>query len=228
MSVVRTVSEAENSGIVFGAVMDGIIVDGRVLASYGVWRAGHNLPELIRRYREEPCAERAQVVRDAILAEDQRDTELLRILIEELSVGFTLLGRQILGYWQQWALDEWMGQPPQTFRYGPRRSNATIERALGETAAQFARRTQRLARAHAFLPSGRRAAHGGAKLRRDGLWYYRNRIKRPPDSVHVLTEEYIATMDGNARSEAHSVVSEGIARAEKLLKLIAVRPPSLE
>lgn len=64
-------------------------------------------------------------------------------------------------------------------------------------------------------PSGRMPRHSGAEIERNVNWWYRHRIKAPTDSIATLTKEY---KENEKRiTEAHSVVQNGLSRAEFLL-----------
>jgi hypothetical protein len=73
----------------------------------------------------------------------------------------------------------------------------------------------------AGLARGRMPRHHGRDVAQWVRWWYRHKIKQPPDSVYALAKEY-ATREKRL-TRADSVVEDGIRRAEKLLN--AVIPP---
>ena len=65
------------------------------------------------------------------------------------------------------------------------------------------------------LPVGQAPPHDGQELGENVRWWYRHRIKHPPDSIRSLAEEH-ATRE-NRVTDCRSVVQTGIKRAEILL-----------
>jgi hypothetical protein len=54
-------------------------------------------------------------------------------------------------------------------------------------------------------------------------WWYRHKVKHPPDSIYALAQEYAEREQRHTRAD--SVVLEAIERAETLLNSI-VPPPT--
>ena len=70
-----------------------------------------------------------------------------------------------------------------------------------------------------LAPTGRRPrAEGVADLERAVRWYYRNRVKVPPDSIHDLARDY-ASWAGRD-NDSRSVVQDSIDQVEHYLKLM--------
>jgi hypothetical protein len=66
---------------------------------------------------------------------------------------------------------------------------------------------------------GRLSKNDGGHIRRDVSWYYRAKIKLPPDSINALgREEALRTGNPNARTK----VQAGIKRAEELLAIFGI------
>ena len=66
------------------------------------------------------------------------------------------------------------------------------------------------------IPKGQAPPHDGASIEDNVRWWYRAKIKHPPDSVSSLAEEYAKRE--NRVTDARSVVQIGIQRAETLLR----------
>ena len=75
------------------------------------------------------------------------------------------------------------------------------------------------------LPPGRRAKAHGRALVRDVEWYYRARVKRPPDSIRRLAAEY--SQQAGRVTDARSVVQTAVQRAEILLAAPSLDPPDV-
>jgi len=65
------------------------------------------------------------------------------------------------------------------------------------------------------LPAGRKPRHHGQDIRQWVDWWYRHKIKHPPDSIYALAQRYAAREKRLTRAD--SVVADGIQRAEHLL-----------
>ena len=73
----------------------------------------------------------------------------------------------------------------------------------------------------AELPPGRKSVErAGTHIRRDVEWYYRLKIKTPPDTVTALTQENAS--GGNSTS--HSVIQNGVKRAADVLAIFELPP----
>ena len=70
------------------------------------------------------------------------------------------------------------------------------------------------------LPPGRAAKNRGGHIVRNVEWFYRAKIKYPPDTLYSIAKEH-TTRNKTARVW-HSVVQTGIARAEQLLAAVEV------
>jgi hypothetical protein len=68
---------------------------------------------------------------------------------------------------------------------------------------------------------GKTPRHRGEDVAEWVRWWYRRKIKHPPDEFHALVDEYATR--ANRVTEAHSVVQNGIERAELLLN-VSIRP----
>lgn len=75
-------------------------------------------------------------------------------------------------------------------------------------------------------PRGRRAKGAGASIRRNVEWFYRVHVLEPPESIRAIAGEYRRTAPAlgltplradKRKSDARSIVQEGIARARALL-----------
>lgn len=73
----------------------------------------------------------------------------------------------------------------------------------------------------AAVPAGRKPRHQGRDVRQWVDWWYRHKIKHPPDSIYALAKEYADREKRHTRAD--SVVVDGIQRAENLLN--RVMPP---
>jgi hypothetical protein len=62
--------------------------------------------------------------------------------------------------------------------------------------------------------SGRRPKGGGQHVARDVTWFYRRKVKQPPDRVSALAREYAGSRHVD---NPRVTVLDGIARAETLL-----------
>jgi hypothetical protein len=68
------------------------------------------------------------------------------------------------------------------------------------------------------LPVGKRPRDGGRDIARNVTWYYRARVKAPPESMGSLAKEYAASVGRN--NQALSVVQNGIKQAIALLDAV--------
>src|SRR5262249_25894638 len=71
------------------------------------------------------------------------------------------------------------------------------------------------------LPGGRHARRSGADIVRNTHWYYRLRIKHPRDKVKAIAREY--AVEASRRTDARSVVQNGVKQAAALLELVVAR-----
>jgi hypothetical protein len=60
-------------------------------------------------------------------------------------------------------------------------------------------------------------------LKRNVSWFYRTRVKVPPDSVRSIAKEYAASVE--RETDARSVIRDGIRRAHDLLACVDVPDP---
>jgi hypothetical protein len=70
------------------------------------------------------------------------------------------------------------------------------------------------------LPRGRAAKNRGRHIVRDVEWFYRAKIKYPPDTPYAIAKEHAAR--AKTARVWHSVVQHGIARAKQLLTAVEV------
>jgi hypothetical protein len=68
------------------------------------------------------------------------------------------------------------------------------------------------------LSVGKRPRDGGRDIARNVTWYYRARVKAPPDSMGSIAREYAASVGRN--NQALSVVQNGIKQAIGFLDLV--------
>jgi len=67
-------------------------------------------------------------------------------------------------------------------------------------------------------PIGKHPRDRGADIERNVIWLYRHTVRQPPESIHDLAREYEAAT--GRRTDARSVVRNGIAQARALLAII--------
>lgn len=56
-------------------------------------------------------------------------------------------------------------------------------------------------------------------IRRDVTWYYRAELKAPRDSLRQIARDYATSDPGYTRTDARSLVRDGIARAKRALEI---------
>lgn len=128
---------------------------------------------------------------------------LERFVTDELQLPFThQLPALLLDTFTLWAHNLKRGEPLRTLTFEPDAD---------------ARRT---------LPVGRGPRR---TLERDVAWYYRARVKQPPDPLTMLVAEYVRDDPATTRIDPHSVVSDAIARVHRWLDgFVVVRQPGIE
>lgn len=67
-------------------------------------------------------------------------------------------------------------------------------------------------------PVGKKPRADGQAIARNVQWFYRVKVKNPPDSISMVADEY-ATMSGRT-TDARSVVQNGIQQAHALLDIV--------
>jgi hypothetical protein len=223
--IVENAADAERAALAASTLAACVCQDERALAAYGLWRAGHRLPDLIAELHRCPCGPHAIAVRDAILQHGPADVALLAGLIDDVAHAHPWLTDLVLRQWRTWALEDITGQQF-AMAIDPRRTVQTIERAPGETAAAYRKRSARLTRAVGHLPPGRRPKNGPTHeedLPRYVCWYYRVHLKRPKDSLAAIAREYVDNV-GRAVNPSHGYVRTRINRARALLDYTCLPP----
>jgi hypothetical protein len=68
------------------------------------------------------------------------------------------------------------------------------------------------------MPLGKKPPNDGHNIERNVQWFYRAKVKHPPDSISALADEY-ALVSGRS-TDARSVVQNGVQQAHALLDIV--------
>lgn len=176
--------------------------DPRVLAAWMNWCLTRGLtPARLRRVQQSPDSGDAVSFEAAVSRDTGEALATLDVVVrDQLGLPFPVVSALLLDNFRLWARDIATGPRPQ--------------RVLVLEPDAEAKRT---------MPIGRKPR---TTLERDVLWYYRARVKQPPDLITTITAEWQQD-DPAARVEPHSTVSKAIARVHDWLAgLVLVRPPT--
>jgi hypothetical protein len=176
-----------------GALTEALAHDPSVIDCYRGWRSRRGLDALLTEVRRFGTDTAIHHLLNAVLLESPTDRAALDEVLRERHVEHRRwLTRTLLTWFQIATYNE---------------INPTDRRAMSVQLGGLG-----------ALPKGRAPRVSGDAIVRNVRWYYRREIKRPPDELHVLVEEYARA--ASRTTEAHSVVRNGIAQAKALLDLI--------
>jgi hypothetical protein len=188
-----------------GALIEALALDPEVVTIYREWRARHEIDPLLAAVRRSGTSVRSMAMDGS--GTERAITRLMRALLNEsaadrVALEALLRERQVeaRGWITSALLKAFQLATYNEINPTDRRGMSVHLGGLGTLAAGKAPRMR------------------GDDIVRNVRWYYRREIKRPPDDLHVLVKEYAS--EAHRRTEAHSVVRNGIAQAKALLDLI--------
>jgi len=79
------------------------------------------------------------------------------------------------------------------------------------------------------VPPGRAAKDGeqqleAQRIEQDVDWFYRAKIKQPPDKIRQLARDYLAALGEAREGDGRSTVQAGIERVERALAVLSLDP----